>query len=112
MEHIEKFTYLWAGFRKAGEHGERNHVNQKPIALYKWLLKNYAKPSWKIFDSHVGSGSSRIACYDMGFDYVGCELDSDYWQAQEKRYQDYIEQQSLFSQDEIQELTYYDGELI
>ena len=112
MEHIEKFTYLWAGFRKAGEHGERNHVNQKPVALYKWLLKNYAKPSWKIFDSHVGSGSSRIACYDMGFDYVGCELDADYWQAQEKRFNDYIQQKEIFDKKEIQESIFNDqGEL-
>jgi len=66
------------------------HPTQKPVALYKWLLKNYAQPGWKIFDSHVGSGSSRIACYDMGFDFTGCENDKDYWQAQEDRFKRHL----------------------
>lgn len=73
------------------------HPTQKPIALYKWLLKNYAKPNDKIFDSHVGSGSIRIACHDMGFDFTGCELDKDYWQAQEDRFNNHIQQNELFS---------------
>lgn len=72
------------------------HPTQKPIALYKWLLQNYAKPGDKIFDSHVGSGSSRIACHDMGFDFTGCELDPDYWKAQEDRYKNHIAQGELF----------------
>lgn len=63
------------------------HPTQKPIKLYKWLLENYSKPYDKIFDSHVGSGSSRIACYELGYDFVGCELDKDYWEAQEKRFE-------------------------
>ena len=62
------------------------HDCQKPIALYRWLLENYAKKGDKIFDSHVGSGSSRIACYELGFDFIGTELDKDYWQAQEERF--------------------------
>ena len=74
----------------------RIHPCQKPVALYKWLLQKYANPGDKIFDSHVGSGSSRIACYDMGFDFMGCELDPDYWQAQEDRYQTHIKQGCLF----------------
>ena len=82
------------------------HPTQKPVALYKWLLKNYAKPGDKIFDSHVGSGSSRIACHDMGFDFEGCEIDKDYWEAQEKRYQQHISQMELFSPEEIQEAIY------
>jgi site-specific DNA-methyltransferase (adenine-specific) len=84
----------------------RIHPTQKPIALYKWLLKNYAQPGWKIFDSHVGSGSSRIACYDMGFDFIGCENDHDYWQAQEDRFKNHISQTNLFSQDEMQDLIF------
>ena len=84
----------------------RIHPTQKPVALYKWLLKNYAQPGWKIFDSHVGSGSSRIACYDMGFDFVGCELDSDYWQAQEERYKNHIANQEIFPTEEIQDLDF------
>jgi len=75
----------------------RIHPTQKPIKLYKWLLKNYAKPNDKIIDTHIGSGSIRIACHDMGFDLYGCELDPDYWQAQEERYQRHIQQSELFS---------------
>ena len=79
------------------------HPTQKPVALYKWLLKNYAKPNDKIFDSHVGSGSSRIACYDMGFDFTGCELDPDYWKAQEERFEQHTMQGDLFSGSDLQE---------
>ena len=82
---------------------KRIHPTQKPVALYKWLLQNYAKPGWKIFDSHVGSGSLRIACYDLGFWFEGCELDKDYWQAQEERFQNHIAQPEIFDKQEIQE---------
>lgn len=58
----------------------RIHPTQKPVALYKWLLKNYAKPGDKIFDPMMGSQSSRIAAWDMGFDFWGCELDADYFE--------------------------------
>lgn len=78
------------------------HPTQKPVALYKWLLKNYAKPGDKIFDSHVGSGSIRIACHDMGFDFTGCELDEDYWKAQEERYKQHTMQGDLFSGSDLQ----------
>jgi site-specific DNA-methyltransferase (adenine-specific) len=82
------------------------HPTQKPIALYKWLLTNYAKPGQTIFDSHVGSGSIRIACHDLGFDFEGCEIDKDYWNGQEKRYLEYISQQELFDKKELQGLIY------
>jgi site-specific DNA-methyltransferase (adenine-specific) len=74
---------------------ERFHPTEKPVALYKWLLRNYAKPGDKILDTHLGSGSSRIACYDGGFDFVGCELDPDYFAAMEKRFQQHISQLTL-----------------
>jgi len=80
-----KFEYLWAGFKKAKQI-KRIHPTQKPISLYKWLLQNYAKPGDKILDTHVGSGSSRIACHEMGFDFVGYEIDKDYFDAQEERF--------------------------
>ena len=67
----------------------RIHPTQKPVALYKWLLKNYAKPGDKIFDSHMGSQSSRLAAWDMGFDYWGCELDPDYFKQGCKRFEDF-----------------------
>ena len=72
------------------------HPTQKPVALYKWLLTNYAKQGDKILDTHLGSGSSRIACYDLGFDFVGYELDKDYFEAQEKRFERHINQQGMF----------------
>ena len=63
----------------------RIHPTQKPIALYKWLLSNYAKPGDKILDTHVGSASSLIACHQMGFEYWGFELDADYYNAATER---------------------------
>jgi site-specific DNA-methyltransferase (adenine-specific) len=73
----------------------RIHPTQKPVALYKWLLTNYAKPGDKILDTHVGSASSLIACYDMGFDAVGFELDSDYYKASMQRLQDFMRQPKI-----------------
>jgi site-specific DNA-methyltransferase (adenine-specific) len=63
----------------------RIHPTQKPIALYKWLLNLYANTGDKILDTHVGSASSLIACYDMGYDYIGFEIDKDFYQAAQKR---------------------------
>lgn len=72
------------------------HPTQKPVALYKWLLTNYAKEGDTILDTHLGSGSSRIAAYDFGFDFTGYELDKDYYEAQEKRFKNHIAQGKLF----------------
>lgn len=73
----------------------RIHICQKPVQLYKWLLKNYAKPGDKILDTHLGSGSSRIAAYDLGFDFTGYEIDADYFAASEQRFNDHIKQLKL-----------------
>lgn len=73
------------------------HPTQKPAKLYRWLLQKYAKPGNKILDTHLGSGSSRIAAYDMGFDFWGYELDADYYQAQEKRFKEHTMKGSLFT---------------
>jgi site-specific DNA-methyltransferase (adenine-specific) len=101
------FRHQWDGCKKGRETGiKKIHPFQKPVALYKWLLQNYAKPGQTIFDSHVGSGSIRIACHDLGFDFEGCEIDKDYWKAQEKRYKTHIAQADLFAPDEIQGLVY------
>ena len=72
------------------------HPTQKPVALYKWLLKNYAKPGDKILDTHGGSGSICIACHDMGFDLDWIELDEDYYNAATKRFNMHTAQGSLF----------------
>ena len=94
----ENFTlamaeYGWMSFQtnakvfscSATNQEDRFHPTQKPVALYKWILANYAKPGDKILDTHVGSASSLIACYDMGFDYVGFEIDEEYYKSAKKR---------------------------
>ena len=76
------------GFRHADKrlgYGGAIHPTQKPVALYCWLLENYAKPGQLILDTHVGSASSLIACESMGFDYVGFEIDPDYYAAAQNR---------------------------
>lgn len=87
-----KVLIPYSGFR--GSEG-RIHPTQKPVALYKWLLGKYAKQGDKILDTHLGSGSSRIAAHDMGFDFTGFELDKDYFEAMEKRFQKHISQLEL-----------------
>lgn len=74
---------------------KRIHPTQKPVALYQWIFANYAKPGDKILDTHLGSGSSRIAAYDAGFDFVGCEIDKEYFDLQEKRFQEYSDQERI-----------------
>jgi site-specific DNA-methyltransferase (adenine-specific) len=74
----------------------RIHPTQKPVALYKWLLHNYAKSGDKILDTHIGSGSIAIACHDYGFHLTGCELDKDYFESMTLRVQSHIKQLSLF----------------
>jgi site-specific DNA-methyltransferase (adenine-specific) len=87
---ITKFVAIdWIGFGYINSGEKKIHTSQKPVALYKWLLQNYAKSGDLIFDSHVGSGSLRIACYELGFDFIGVELDEDYWEAQEKRFMEF-----------------------
>ncbi len=71
------------------------HPTQKPVDLYKWLLQNYAKEGDLILDTHVGSGSSIIACIDMGFDYIGYEIDTDYYKAMQERIYQFTRQTKL-----------------
>jgi len=97
MPSLSSWEFLWTSFDKPAKtyYGtstdlNRFHPTQKPIALYKWLLENYAKKGDKILDTHLGSGSSRIAAYDLGFDFTGYELDADYFAAGEKRFKEHI----------------------
>ncbi len=76
---------------------QRFHPTQKPVALYEWLLNNYAKQGDKILDTHVGSASSLIACYNLGFDYLGFELDEDYYNAALKRIEKRKNQMDIFN---------------
>lgn len=85
---LRKVVYAWNGMiqkHMGRDKEQRIHPTQKPVDLYKWLLQNYAKEGDLILDTHMGSGSSYIACLDMGFDYIGFEIDSDYFAAIEER---------------------------
>lgn len=82
---VRKAKMAWIGFAHINHGEKRLHPNQKPISLYRWLLENYAKPGQLILDTHVGSASSLIACESMGFDYVGFEIDPDYYAAANNR---------------------------
>lgn len=94
---IEVFNCLWSGFWKdvktKGE--KRIHPTQKPVALYDWLLDKFVKPGQRILDTHLGSGSSAIAAHYFGCDFVGMEIDKDYYDAAVKRFTDETAQLDL-----------------
>ncbi len=79
---------------------DRIHPTQKPVALYEWLLQNYAKKGDKILDTHCGSASSLIACHKLGFQYVGFELDEDYFKSATARLEAVKSQISIFDEPE------------
>lgn len=97
--------YAWTSFDKSAKcfyqrpqnaDPMRIHPTQKPIKLYQWLLANYAKEGDRILDTHLGSGSSAIAAHYGGFDFVGCELDEDYYRAAKERFHAETAQAGLF----------------
>ena len=100
------FELAWTSFNKPSKafrlsrveayNNGKIHPTQKPVKLYDWLIMNYAKDCETILDTHVGSGSSRIAAHKAGKSFVGFEIDKDYHEAQEKRFNDYKRQLSLF----------------
>lgn len=95
---VRKFDFKWQGMLQQDMKNkeQRIHPTQKPVKLYEWILMNYAKEGDKILDTHLGSGSSRIAAYRNGFDFVGFEIDKDYFEAQEKRFKTELMQPRLF----------------
>lgn len=95
--------YAWTSFDGtakvwSGVSNEKNriHPTQKPVALYEWLLNNYAKKGDKILDTHLGSASSIIACKKLGFEYMGFELDEDYFKSASERISKFEAQGNLF----------------
>jgi len=84
---VRIFRFKWAGMLQGDMKNKeyRIHPTQKPVKLYEWLLMNYANEGDRILDTHLGSGSIAIACHNLGFDLVGCELDTDYFNAAQKR---------------------------
>lgn len=93
------FRYVWNGMLQGDMKNkeERFHPAQKPVALYRWIYQNYAKKGDKILDTHLGSGSSRIAAHEAALDFVGCEIDKEYFERQEKRFEQYTAQLNLFN---------------
>lgn len=77
--------------RNAGDGEKKIHPTQKPVCLYDWLLKKYANLGMKILDTHVGSGSSRIAAYKAGCDFIGFEIDKAFFEAQERRFRNALD---------------------
>lgn len=103
MVSFSMVEYAWASFNETakewiGISNEKNrfHPTQKPVSLYEWLIKNYAKENDKILNTHLGSGSSRIACCRAGLNFMGFELDPDYFNASVKRFREFVSQGNLF----------------
>ena len=110
MQTVDNFAsaeYAWTNYRmpakvfRYGIHKEianrvKIHPTQKPVKLYEWLLKNYAKEGDKILDTHLGSGSSVIACYNLDFHLTGFEIDEDYFKAMKHRIKEHMKQGRLF----------------
>lgn len=95
MESLADCEYAWSSFdrnAKIFKHVRntseaRIHITQKPVKLYEWLLRNYAESGQKILDTHLGSASSAIAAHRLGFDFVGCEIDKEYFDKAVKRFE-------------------------
>lgn len=95
---VYMFRFIWNGMIQQNMKNKetRIHPTQKPVSLYKWILKKYAKEGDKILDTHLGSGSIAIACYDMGFDITGYEIDKQYFDSAVNRIENYKKQGQLF----------------
>ena len=93
-----RFFFKWNGMLQGDMKNKENriHPTQKPVRLYQWVYENFAKEGDKILDTHLGSGSSRIAAWELGFDFVGYEIDPVFFELQEKRFEQHTAQQSLF----------------
>ena len=110
---VRMFRYMWSGMMQGKSITEgdtmqgnkslnekRIHPTQKPVVLYDWIFKNYAEPGQKILDTHLGSGSSRIAAYEAGLGFIGFEIDPFYFQLEEERFSEHTSQTSLFHMEE------------
>ena len=109
-DRVDLIRYMWAGMMQGksiseghimqgdkSKNEKRIHPTQKPVVLYKWQLSTYAKPGWKILDTHSGSASHFIACMDLGFDCIAFEKERDYYQDSIDRINDFKAQLKLFS---------------
>lgn len=107
-QRVDIFRFMWRGMfqGKSISNGmtqqgnkalneKRIHPNQKPVALYRWIFQKFAKPSWRILDTHLGSGSSRIASYDLNLDFTGFEIEPEIFKKQQERFEEYTAQLSF-----------------
>jgi site-specific DNA-methyltransferase (adenine-specific) len=95
---VRNFKWRWNGMLQQNMKNKqkRIHPTEKPVALYEWLLMNYAKEGDKILDTHIGSGSIAIACHNLGFDLTACELDEEYYRDCLKRLEQHTSQVRMF----------------
>ena len=95
---VRFFRYIWNGMIQQDMKNKefRIHPTQKPVALYDWILRNYSKPGQRILDTHLGSGSSAIAAHYFGCDFVGCEIDVDYFNTAKERFDRETRQVAMF----------------
>ncbi|GHV06274.1 methyltransferase [Clostridia bacterium] len=91
---VRQFSFKWQGMLQGDMKNKesRIHPTQKPVALYRWLLQRYAAPGYKIIDTHSGSASSLIACWEMGLDFIGFEIDTEYYTSANERLQSVMAQ--------------------
>lgn len=90
-ENFSQCEFAWTSFDKPAKIFRQTsrikgkwHPTQKPIELFSYLLRTFAKSGDRILDTHLGSGTSRMAAHKMGFEFVGCEINGDYFQRQEE----------------------------
>jgi site-specific DNA-methyltransferase (adenine-specific) len=108
-QRVDMVRYMWRGMMQGEAVGSarqqgnkalnerRIHPTQKPVRLYEWLLRTYAKPGMRILDTHLGSGSIAVAARHFEVDFVGCEIDADYWRAATERYEAETRQMALLA---------------
>ena len=107
---VQVFSVPWYGYRMGKETATKKiHPHQKPVELYVQILRKYASPGWKILDTHMGSGSSVIACHRLGLDVVASEIDGHYFDAAIKRINFYLKQGELFTAKDLQLETLFEG---
>ena len=99
------FNFKWNGMLQEDmKHKEKRvHPCQKPVALYEWILQKFAKDGYKILDTHVGSGSSLIACHKTGFEYTGYEIDPEYYRIAKERIEQETAQYTFLGYNPYQE---------
>ena len=108
---IQVIRVPWDGYRMGKETGQKKiHPHQKPVELYTRILREYAKPSWKILDTHMGSGASVLACLKLGLDITASEIDAAYFASAKKRIDFALKQRELFLPNETHPPSLFDLE--